>query len=122
MEMKWTPIIDGDLSEVPVFEDVLFTIIDEATGEDYVIYDELNPTYLTDGFVVFYQTGTLSREEKVTAWGELPEPFKPGECENCKHWKEWIDEYGDGCAECALIENPPFILPTQNPVKRPCEK
>lgn len=108
MEMKWHPIIDGDLSEVPVFEDVLFTIIDEATGEDYVIYDELNPTYLKDGFVVFYQTGTLSREEKVTAWGELPESFKPGRCDMCKHWKEWIDEFGDGCAECELLKNVPF--------------
>ena len=74
MDMKWTPIIDRDLSEVPVFEDVLFTIIDEATGEDYVIYDELNPTYLNDGFVVFYQKGTLERTEKVVAWANLPEP------------------------------------------------
>lgn len=65
MEMKWNPIIDGDLSEVPVFEDVLFTIIDEATGEDYVIYDELNPTYLKDGFVVFIKLGLSQGRKKL---------------------------------------------------------
>lgn len=32
MEMKWNPIVNGDLSEVPLFEDVLFTIINEDTG------------------------------------------------------------------------------------------
>lgn len=122
MGMKWNPIIDGDLSEVPVFEDVLFTIIDEATGEDYVIYDELNPTYLEDGFVVFYQKGTLSREEKVVAWADLPEPYKPtpDKCFKCNHGKLQHDEFSDNWFECELLQRdvPPNGKPEDCPLDR----
>lgn len=29
MEMKWHPIVNGDLSEVPRDKDVIFTVLDE---------------------------------------------------------------------------------------------
>ena len=40
MGMKWHPIIDGDMREVPRDEDVLFTVIDEDTGEVYTAIGE----------------------------------------------------------------------------------
>lgn len=55
MEMKWHPIVNGDLSEVPLFDDVLFTIINEDTGELYVICDELD--YKTFTGVRFFING-----------------------------------------------------------------
>lgn len=121
MKMKWHPIVNEDLSEVPLFEEVLFTIMNEA-GADYVIYDELDHTYARKNIAVFEKWGCLDSEEKVIAWSELPEPFEPKDCNRCVHWKEWIDEFGDSCAECELIENPPFILPTINPIKCPCDR
>lgn len=33
MEMKWNPIIDGDLSGIPRDEELLFTIFDEEDGK-----------------------------------------------------------------------------------------
>lgn len=36
MDMKWTSIIDGDLSGIPQQENLLFTIFDERHNENYV--------------------------------------------------------------------------------------
>ena len=36
MNMKWNPIVDGDLSGIPRDEDFLFTVFDEEDGETYV--------------------------------------------------------------------------------------
>ena len=35
MEMKWKPIIDGDLNGIPRDEELLFTVFDEEDGETY---------------------------------------------------------------------------------------
>lgn len=35
MEMKWHPIVNGDLSEVPRDEDVIFTLFDKNKREYY---------------------------------------------------------------------------------------
>ena len=35
MEMKWHPIIDGDLNGIPRDEELLFTVFDEEDGETY---------------------------------------------------------------------------------------
>lgn len=102
METSWRPIVDGDLSEVPLFEDVLFTIINEDTGTSYVICDELNSkSFEGDGIAVF-DKWVLDRVEKVLAWTELPEPYKPGGCDMCKHRKQWIGEFGDSLTGCEL--------------------
>lgn len=37
MEMKWHPIVNGDLNGIPLDEDLLFTVFDEEDGETYVI-------------------------------------------------------------------------------------
>lgn len=33
MEMKWHPIVNGDVSKVPRGEELLFTVLDEDDGE-----------------------------------------------------------------------------------------
>lgn len=35
MDMKWTPIVNGDVSKVPRGEELLFTVFDEEDGETY---------------------------------------------------------------------------------------
>lgn len=107
MEMKWHPIIDGDLSEVPIDESFLVTGIDN--GELYVEFGYIESRLDKQVFVCIGDDIELPVEAKnVKAWMELPEPYQPGRCDICKHWKEWIDEYGDGCAECKLLKNVPF--------------
>ena len=107
MEMKWNPIVNGDLSEVPRYEDALFTIIDNLTGDSYVICDEIDPTYARNDIAVF-RNGALGRTEKVIAWMELPEPFEPGKCSVCKHREQGVDNFGDHWAVCHLLDNVPF--------------
>ena len=94
--------MNGDLSEIPLFEDVLFTIINEDTGNSYVICDELNTVFANKKIAIFGRSGSLEKEEKVIAWTELPEPYEPGGCDNCKHRKQWTDEFGDRWTKCAL--------------------
>lgn len=117
--MKWHPINDGDLSGIPKYEYFLFTIDDERGVKPYVICGEVRGN-IEDLFV--WGEGDCYEAENVEAWMKLPEPYQPGTCEICKHWKEWIDEFGDSCAECELIENPPFIFSTQNPIMCPFDR
>lgn len=120
MEMKWNPIIDGDLSGIPRDERLLFTGID--CGELYVEFGYIESWLGNHVFLYSGGTEIPIEAKEFIAWMEIPEPFKPGGCDNCKHWEAWIDEYGDRCEECVLIENPPFILPIQKPVKLPCDR
>lgn len=122
MEMKWHPIVNGDLSEVPLFDDVLFTIINEDTGELYVICDELDyKTFTGDGSAVFYKW-VLDRSEKVLAWCEFPEPYKPtpDQCFKCDHGKLQHDEDSDNWFECELLQRdvPPNGKPEDCPLDR----
>lgn len=123
MDMKWTPIIDGDLSGIPTEEEFLFTVVDTKNGK----------TYATEAYIIDYGWKSevwettpcglkIHGAKNVKAWTERPEPFKLGRCDMCKHWKEWIDEFGDECAECELIVNPPFLLSTQQHFKCPLDR
>lgn len=111
MQMKWNPIVNGDLSEVPQNEEFLFTIFDERHNE----------TYVTTGWILEdegesevrgvdpWGWGLNSNETKnVKAWMELPEPFKPGRCSVCKHWEQGVDNFGDHWAICHLLDKVPF--------------
>ena len=117
--MEWNPIVGGDLGDVPIFEDVLFTIIDEVTGEAYVIYDTIDPSLAKDGIVAFSEW-TLNRTEKVIAWADLPEPFKPKDCNICAYRREWTDEFGDNWFECELLQCdvPPYGKLNDCPLNR----
>lgn len=125
MDMKWHPVKN---LEQWLKEDVdpegtyLFTFQDDEFDETSVDVDigTFVPGVPTK---VMYLSGlgeSYSLLEHIVAWMEIPEPFKPGRCDMCKHWKEWIDEYGDGCAECELHKNVPFTK--INPGKCPLEK
>lgn len=122
MEMKWNPIVNGDLSEVPCDEEVIFTVLDEETGEVYTATAEVNNSFLEHGRVFVGELIVDVDFKTLKAWMKLPEPFNPGRCDMCKHMKQWTDEFGDNCAECELIENPPFIFPTMNPITCPFDR
>lgn len=119
--MKWNPIVGGDLGDVPIFEDVLFTIIDEVTGKAYVIYDTIDPSLAKDGIVAFSEWA-LNRTEKVIAWADLPEPFKPtpDECFKCNHGHLQHDEDSDNWFECESLQRdvPPNGKPEDCPLNR----
>ena len=117
--MKWNPIIDGDLSGIPTNEKFLFTVFDEKDEENYVacayvleFYGELDVREAT-------VAGQVSHEAKnVKAWMELPEPYQPGRCDICKHWRVWIDNFGDRWSKCELMDIATFVPLKKCPLKK----
>lgn len=110
MEMKWTPIIDGDLSGIPQDEEFLFSIFDERGKETYVATGWI----IDDGEGLELRGvdpwGLNSNETiKVKAWMELPSPFHPNDCNMCAHYRVWIDGFGDRWSKCELW-NEPFAM------------
>ena len=73
MEMKWKPIIDGDLNGIPRDEELLFTVFDEEDGETYLTMieddDEFEEVYqafeerLSDLFFDDERTDSESEED-----------------------------------------------------------
>ena len=106
MEMKWHPIVNGDMSRVPRGEELLFTVFDEEDGETYA-----TACWTEEGFhgdTVARTGATYFGAECLTAWMELPPPYKPkNKCFSCTHFLDWIDESGDRWFECELL-NVPF--------------
>ena len=105
MDMKWHPIIDGDLRGIPRDEELLFTVFDERDGE----------TYVTTAWALEYEGEVEVREatslgleiheaKNVKAWMELPEPYEPGRCDMCKHNEQWTDCFGDRWSKCKFSE------------------
>lgn len=85
MEMKWHPIIDGDLSGIPINEQFLFTVFDEIDNKTYVIkglvtngwpggWPGSNPYKVLETTV---RGCRYHKAKKVKAWMKLPEPYKP---------------------------------------------
>lgn len=81
MEMKWHPIVNGDLSGIPINEQFLFTVFDEIDDQTYVIKG-----LVTNGWPGSSQYKVLEttvrgcryhKAKKVKAWMELPEPYEP---------------------------------------------
>lgn len=107
MIMKWNPIENGNLSGIPKARLLIFTVYNEEDEKTCVI----------PGWVSEY-TGMVCEEtveciytyeaKDVKAWMEIPESFKPGRCNICKHWKEWTDNFGDRHSKCELFDNVPF--------------
>lgn len=115
MDMKWHPIVNGDLSGIPRDERLLFTGID--CGELYVDfgYVESWQNYVA-AYICDDRAPVESKE--LIAWMEIPEPFKPGRCDMCKHWKEWIDNFGDRWSKCELMEIGTFVPLQKCPLKK----
>lgn len=106
MDMKWNPIVNGDLSEVPRDKYVLFTVLNEKTGEVYTAAGKVDEFCLQHYKYVFANSPVKCKALK--AWTNLPEPYKTGRCDMCKHWEEWTDNFGDRYSKCELFDNVPF--------------
>lgn len=82
MEMKWNPIEDGNMKGVPRDEDVIFTVLDEDTGEVYTTIGEASDCFIEKGGYVFAGRGIPHPvdTESLKAWMKLPQPFKLKDC------------------------------------------
>lgn len=77
MEMKWNPIVNGDLSEVPRDEDIIFTVFDKNTKEVYTARGIINDCMLGYGYVCVGLMDFPIEVANIKAWMELPEPYNP---------------------------------------------
>lgn len=105
MEMKWHPIEAGSMKGVPRDKDIIFTLLNEDTGEVYTAVGKVDEHTLKKyGFVMVGVTTYPFETELFKAWAELPEPFTPNGCNICAYRKEWTDEFGDNWFECELLQ------------------
>lgn len=104
MEMKWHPIINGDLSGIPRDEEFLFTVFDENDGE----------TYVTTAWIIEYEGEVEVREstssglyiheaKNVKAWMDYPEPFNQKRHVKCVLTDEERGEVIKAMAKAILI-------------------
>lgn len=123
---KWKPIEDGDLIEVPINEEFLFTVFDEIDDQTYVIkglvtngWPGSNPYKVLETTV---RGCRYHKAKNVKAWMELPEPYKlaPDKCFKCNHGHLQHDEDSDNWFECELLERdvPPNGKPEDCPLNR----
>lgn len=112
MIMKWNPIENGNLSGIPRDKRLLFTGIDH--GKRYVDFGYIESRLENHGLASIGNLVSISdiklpvEAKTVKAWMEIPEPFKPGRCNMCKHREEWTDNFGDRHSKCELFDNVPF--------------
>lgn len=113
MDMKWNPIIDGDLSEIPKYTEFLFTVVDEDDGEPYTTLGEVRRR--GGNLLAVVTCYGVCEAKNVKAWMELPEPFKPtpNKCFKCNHGKLQHDESSDNWFECELLKRD--VPPNDNP-------
>lgn len=99
MNMKWNPIIDGDLSGIPRDERFLFTGNDQ--GELYVDFGYIESW---QNYVCAYICDDRAPVEskELIAWMEIPKPYQPGRCDICNYYYTWVDCFGDHWSECQL--------------------
>lgn len=120
MDMKWTPIIDGDLNGIPRDERLLFTGIDGK--ESYVDFGYIESRLEGYGFVSMGDAKLPIEAKYATAWMEIPEPYKPtpNKCFKCNHGKLQHDESSDNWFECELLQRdvPPNGKPEDCPLDR----
>ena len=113
MDMKWTPIIDGDLSGIPTNKEFLFTVFDEIDDQISVTkglvtngWPGANPYKVLETTV---RGCKYHKAKKVKAWMELPEPYKQNQdkCFKCKYvhlQHDEDDKDSDDWFECELLE------------------
>lgn len=78
MEMKWHPIEAGSMKGVPRDKDIIFTLLNEDTGEVYTAVGKVDEHTLKKyGFVMVGVTTYPFETELFKAWAELPEPYNP---------------------------------------------
>ena len=113
MEMKWHPIVNGDLSRLPRYEELLFTVFDEIDEQTYVIkglctngWPGSNPYKVLETTI---RGCRYHKAKNVKACMGLPEPYKqnPDKCFKCKYvhlQHDEDDEDSDDWFECELLE------------------
>lgn len=121
--MKWNPIDGGNMNGVPRDEDVIFTVLDEDTGEVYTVIGEVSDYFLHECGQVFVGVTSYPVDNTtLKAWMKLPEPFKPtpDKCFKCNHGKLQHDESSDNWFECELLKRdvPPNDKPNDCPLNR----
>lgn len=107
MDMKWHPIVNGDLSGIPRDERLLFTGIDH--GERYVDFGYIESPLEKNVLIYIGDIAVPVEEKELIAWMELPPPFTPNDCIRCAHYRVWIDGFGDRWSKCELW-NEPFAM------------
>lgn len=119
MNMKWNPIIDGDLSGIPRNEEFLFTIFDEINRGTYV-----NIAWIVkcEGKLQVRETTIVGAHiveaKNVKAWMELPEPYQPGRCDICNQCRVFIDGSGNRWSKCELPGFATFVPLKKCPLKK----
>lgn len=102
MEMKWHLIEDGNMNGIPRDEYILFTVLDEKTGEVYTAVGKVDE-FLLQSYGHLFANRPV-KPKALKAWMELPEPFEPGRCDMCKHNEQWTDCFGDRWSKCKFSE------------------
>lgn len=123
MDMKWHPIEAGSMNGVPRDKDIIFTLLNEDTGEVYTAVGKVDEHILKKyGFVMVGVTTYPFETELFKAWAELPEPYKPDpqKCFKCNHGHLQHDEDSDNWFECELLQRdvPPNGKPNDCPLNR----
>lgn len=81
MEMKWHPIEDGNMKGVPRDEELIFTVLDEDTGEVRTASGQVDEYFLKKRRHVFVGTPRYPVDNTtLKAWMKLPPAFKPKDC------------------------------------------
>ena len=118
MDMKWHPIENGDLSEVPKDKRLLFTGIDQdGLYVDFGYTD----SYLEKQAMISIGVGIAVKAKAIIAWMEVPEPYMPiDKCFKCNHGHLRHDEDSDNWFECELLQRdvPPNGKPNDCPLNR----
>lgn len=114
MEMKWHPIINGNMEELNESAQYIFTV-------EIIQMDGNSRRLVTIG--VPYDMSCMKfthpdvREVEYKAWAEVPEPYEPGMCGICKHCRVWIDGFGDRWSKCELM-GIATVVPLKCPLKK----
>lgn len=75
MEMKWNPIVNGDLRGIPRDTRLLVTRIEG--GRLYVDFGYLESILERYAVIEVGDIGVLVKAEECVAWMKLPEPYNP---------------------------------------------
>lgn len=115
MVMKWHPIEDGNMEELNGSAQYIFTVeIIPMEGKPRRLVTIGEPYEMSRMKFVHPDV----REVEYKAWAEVPEPYEPGRCDMCKHWKLWIDNFGDRWSKCELMDIVPFVPLKKCPLKK----
>ena len=115
MNMKWNPIVNGDLSGIPRDKRLLVTRINN--GRLYVDFGYLESILEKHAMIEVGDVGTLVKAKECVAWMEPPEPYEPGRCDICNQCRVFIDGSGDRWSKCELLGFATFV-PLKCPLKK----